>query len=83
MGIETDITAFDVGIGQMPEAVIKVYGGAIVKEIFNPCACLQNKFERGRDFHGPLKKITPSATYPGKQEGSPRSVAIEKLVFQL
>ena len=83
MGIGSYIAAFDAGIGQVPEAVIEVQGGPVVKKIFDPPASLQNKFERGGDFLGSLKKVTPGHPYPGEQKRRPGSVGIEKLVFQL
>jgi hypothetical protein len=40
MGIGPYVAAIDAGIGQVPEAVIKIQGGSVGKEIFDPCSTL-------------------------------------------
>ncbi len=83
VGIDPDVAAFDAGIGQVPKAVIEIQGGSVGKEIFDPYATLQNKFERIGYLFISHKKVTPGTPPPDKHKRSPVSFGIEKLIFQL
>ena len=64
--VEARIRTLDIGIGQMPEAIMEIHRSPIVEKIFNPRARLQNKLKRSGYFPGFLKPFTPGTSHSTK-----------------